>query len=131
MFVLRQDVFTVEQNCAYQDADGKDLHAYHVIGKNEQEKIVAYARILPKGISYRDYVSIGRVVTSRDVRGTGAGIALMKYTIQETMRIFGQIPVKISAQAHLEQFYNKFGFVHTGEKYMEDGIPHIGMVKYH
>lgn len=127
IFVLRQDVFTVEQNCAYQDADGKDLYAHHVVGRDKDGEVVAYARILPKGISYDNYVAIGRVVTSKKVRGTGAGIELMTYAVNQTRKIYGDSPIKISAQSHLEKFYNKFGFLHTGEEYMEDGIPHIGM----
>jgi ElaA protein len=123
---LRNDVFILEQDCHYRDIDGKDLKGHHVLLKDRGE-MVAYARILPQGISYDDYVSIGRVLTKGTHRGIGLGKELMNYTLEETQRLHpGKI--KISAQAHLEKFYNELGFFPTGETYLEDDIPHIGMI---
>jgi ElaA protein len=114
---LRARVFVVEQKCAYLDPDGLDRTARHVWGARDGE-IVAYARILPAP------TRIGRVVTAPEVRGTGVGRELMRRAIAT---ITG--PIRLSAQAHLERFYNDFGFVRVGDPYDEDGIPHIGMIK--
>jgi ElaA protein len=125
---LRIEVFVVEQNCPYLDTDDKDLNAFHVIGKDHSDKIQAYARILDKGISYQDYTSIGRVINSADVRGTGAGRKLMEAAIKETLRLYPNEKIKISAQSYLLKFYTELGFQSTGEEYLEDDIPHTGMI---
>lgn len=125
---LRNEVFVVEQNCVYQDADNKDQAAYHCSGLLN-EKLVAYARILPKGISYSDYVSIGRVVSSPSLRGTGIGKELMLYTMKQVNTLFGTVPIKIGAQLYLKKFYTALGFLPTSEVYFEDGIEHIEMIK--
>jgi ElaA protein len=127
MYALRAAVFVVEQDCVYQDVDGNDLSAYHILGKKEN-KIVAYARLLAPGVSYANYASIGRVVTSKEIRGKEHGHQLMEYCIKQIKRYFPTEKIKISAQAHLEKFYNKHAFMATGEAYLEDGIPHIGMI---
>jgi ElaA protein len=127
IMALRQEVFVVEQTCWYQDADGNDQAAIHVGGYLD-DKLVAYARLLPRGISYPDYASIGRVVTSPTVRGRGLGRPLMRYSLEVLFAAYGRQPVKISAQAHLQDFYGSLGFRGVGEEYLEDGIPHRGMV---
>jgi ElaA protein len=128
IMALRQEVFVVEQNCPYLDADGKDVGAWHCMCRDEQGDLVAYTRLLPKGLSYEHYPSIGRVVNSPAVRGTGVGRLLMKKSIALCVRIFGNESIKIGAQRYLLQFYESLGFRSTGEEYMEDGIPHVKMV---
>lgn len=127
ILALRAEVFVVEQNCPYQDVDGKDIEGIHVLGYLNSE-LIAYARVLKKGASYKDYVSIGRVVTSPSLRGNNYGHQLMSYAIAICKKDFPGQAIKISAQAHLEKFYNAHAFVATGEAYLEDNIPHIGMV---
>jgi ElaA protein len=122
---LRNEVFVVEQNCVYQDADGKDQRSYHLSGW-DGENLVAYTRIIPPGISY-EQASIGRVVTSPKYRGTGAGRQLMKESIRRTFSQFNCSGIKIGAQLYLIQFYQSLGFRQSGEEYLEDGIPHIEM----
>lgn len=126
---IRQEVFVVEQDCPYLDADGKDRQAYHVIGKDGHGTIQAYARLLEKGLSYDQYCSIGRVITRKSIRGKGQGRTLMQFCIDNCTLLWKEVPIKISAQAHLDCFYNSLGFVASGEAYLEDGIPHIGMVR--
>ena len=126
---LRAEVFVVEQNCVYLDLDDKDQQGHHLLGLNSQQQLLAYARLLPQGISYPDYASIGRVVTTASLRGTGAGKALMQYAIDRAAELFKNTPIKISAQAHLEPFYRELGFLPQGEDYLEDGIPHLAMVR--
>ena len=125
---LRQEVFAVEQNCPYQDADGKDQYAWHLMGRDASGRLLAYTRLLPLGVSYPDYPSIGRVVTSPAARGTGAGKELMHKSVSMCQLLFGNLPIKIGAQSYLLRFYEGFGFVSTGEAYLEDGIPHTEMV---
>ena len=127
LFSLRSEVFVVEQDCVYQDIDGKDPKALHIIGK-EGKDLVAYARIFEKGIAYSDYASIGRIVTSPIYRGKKIGHALVDYCIAQCKNIYPDQNIKISAQAHLERFYNKHDFITSGKTYLEDGILHIGMI---
>lgn len=126
---LRQEIFIVEQDCPYLDTDGKDQASHHLMGFDEKGEMVTYTRLVPKGISYPEYVSIGRVVTSAKVRGKGLGKALMQESIDRCMAIFGKENIKISAQAHLRRFYEDLGFKPTGDAYLEDGIPHISMTR--
>lgn len=128
ILALRQEVFVVEQNCPYQDCDGKDLPSWHLMGRDESGKLLCYTRLLPKGISYEQYVSIGRVVSSPSARGTGAGKILMEESIRQCRQLFGNEPIKIGAQTYLLRFYEGFGFRSTGEEYLEDGIPHTSMI---
>lgn len=128
ILVLRSEVFVVEQNCPYQDCDGKDLHSWHLLGRNATGELVCYTRLLPKGLAYADYASIGRVVTSPSVRGSGAGKVLMKESLSRCRQLFGDTPIKIGAQTYLLRFYESFGFRSTGEEYVEDGIPHTKMI---
>ena len=125
---LRQEVFVVEQNCPYLDADGKDPDSWHLMGRDASGKLVCYTRLLPEGLSYPGYVSIGRVVSSPAARGTGAGKTLMRRSIDLCRQLFGNQPIKIGAQSYLLQFYEGFGFCSTGEEYLEDGIPHTKMI---
>ena len=130
IMALRQEVFVVEQDCPYLDADGKDQHAWHLMGFDENEKLVAYSRIVPKGVSYENYPSIGRIVSSPSTRGKGVGKKLMIVSLDQVDRLFNNQPVKISAQCYLIKFYESFGFKTTGEEYLEDNIPHIAMIRY-
>ena len=126
IIALRIKIFVIEQNCPYQDLDGKDKKAYHIFCRDGKGNIVSTARILPNGISYPE-VSIGRVVVDESVRGTGVGHELLKRCIDFINAEFGKVPVVISAQKHLEKYYGTHGFVKNSDEYMEDGIPHIQM----
>ncbi len=128
IMALRQAVFVVEQDCPYLDADGKDQHSWHLMGRNEEGILIAYTRLLPLGISYPDHASIGRVVSAPLARGTGAGKQLMQKSIELCQFLFPNTPVKIGAQSYLLRFYENLGFTSTGEEYLEDGIPHTKMV---
>jgi ElaA protein len=161
VMALRQEVFAVEQNCPYLDADGKDLNGFHLLGYSDlatnaqntegvsdaefemsdigstfhpkfetrnPKSLVAYTRLLPKGVAYDDYASIGRVVNSPKVRGLGVGKVLMEESIYQMARLFPNDGVKIGAQSYLLKFYGSLGFESTGEEYMEDGIPHTSMI---
>jgi ElaA protein len=129
LMALRQEVFVVEQNCPYLDADGKDQQAWHLMGFDKNEKLIAYARIAPQGVFYENYVSIGRIVTSPSVRGKGIGKKLMVACFEAIEKLFKNQPVKISAQYYLIRFYESFGFETIGEQYLEDDIPHIAMIR--
>lgn len=126
IFHLRIEVFVVEQNCPYQDADGKDLKSLHVQGRKEGE-LIAYSRIVLPGVSYKE-ISIGRVITSPKARRTGAGIELMNKTMEHIRKEFGKVPIRIGAQLYLQDFYESFGFIRDGSEYLEDGIPHVIML---
>ena len=123
---LRNEVFVVEQNCVYQDADNKDPASYHFMGWHN-DKLLAYTRILPPGIAYPQ-PSIGRVVTSPAARGGGIGKQLMEQSMMQIKNLFGTVPVKIGAQLYLQKFYTQLGFQQTSDTYMEDGIEHIEMI---
>ncbi|MFN4147184.1 MAG: GNAT family N-acetyltransferase [Runella sp.] len=129
LLALRTEVFIVEQNCPFQDEDGKDLMAWHCLGYDDEEKLVAYTRLFDKDVAYEGFASIGRVVTSHAVRRFGFGKILMHYSIEQCQRLFGDVPIKIGAQQYLLHFYESFGFCSTGEEYLEDGIPHVIMVR--
>lgn len=124
---LRNEVFVVEQNCVYQDADNKDISSWQFMGW-ANEKLVAFTRLLPPGLAY-EQASIGRVVTSPSARGSGIGKELMQRSIKEIKDLFGEVPIKIGAQLYLQKFYTSLGFVQTSEIYLEDGIKHIEMVR--
>ena len=131
LFVLRSEVFVVEQDCIYQDIDGKDPKGVHILGLDRKKELVAYARVLPKGESYSSFVSIGRLVVSKIHRGKNYGHDLLKKGIEEAIKLDATSSIKISAQAHLVSFYNSHGFIVDGESYLEDGIPHIAMTFKH
>lgn len=124
---LRNEVFVVEQNCVFQDADDKDQNSWHLMGF-QQSKLIAYTRLVPPGELYKE-PSIGRVVTSPFVRKTGAGRELMLQSILAAYKLFGEQPIKIGAQFYLKKFYNSLGFEQVSDIYLEDGIEHIYMIK--
>lgn len=124
---LRAEVFVVEQDCVYQDIDNKDQKALHVIGYKNDE-VVAYTRIFNAG-DYFENASIGRVVVSENARKYGYGHDLIKKSIEGIQEEFQTDQIKISAQCYLEKFYKKHGFKQIGEEYLEDGIPHIAMIR--
>ena len=124
---VRQEVFVLEQECLYLDADGKDRKSFHLMGFTGDE-LVAYARIVEPGVSYQE-VSMGRILTTENARGTGAGIELMEVGIEEIENRYGNVPIRISAQTYLLKFYEKFGFRSTGKEYLEDEIPHTEMLR--
>jgi ElaA protein len=124
---LRTEVFVVEQNCVFQDMDGKDEHCHHIMGW-DGDKLIATARIVPPGIAY-EYPSIGRIVTSPAARGQSAGKALVNKSIDELNRLYGNSTIRIGAQLYLKKFYEAFGFEQSGDVYDEDGIDHIQMTR--
>ena len=126
VMVLRQQVFVVEQACPYRDADGYDQPAMHLLGRDDAGDLRAYCRIFAPGVSYRE-ACIGRVVTCPSIRGSGMGRPLMHEAIRVVGEIYGPVPIKISAQAHLTDFYTSVGFSVCGQGYLEDEIPHLPM----
>ncbi len=124
---LRSEVFVVEQDCVYQDIDGKDQKALHIIGKKE-EKIIAYTRCFDAG-DYFEKASIGRVVVAASQRKFNYGHDIMKASIKAIKYKYKTDCIKVSAQVYLTKFYNSHSFYQVGESYLEDGIPHIAMVK--
>lgn len=125
---LRINIFVVEQNCPYPELDGKDRKAHHFFGQNDQGQIVAYTRIFAPG-DYYAQPAIGRVVVDSEHRGDGTGYALMQGTIRSMKELFGDLEIKIGAQKYLVSFYEKLGFTNTEEEYVEDGIPHVYMIR--
>ncbi|RZL50924.1 MAG: GNAT family N-acetyltransferase [Pedobacter sp.] len=123
---LRSEVFVVEQNCVYQDVDGKDKKSAHLMAWHG-ENLVAYTRLVPQGVSFKE-ASIGRVITSPFYRGLGIGITLMEKSITHTLATYATNKIRIGAQLYLKRFYESFGFVTEGEEFLEDGIPHVEMV---
>lgn len=121
-------VFCVEQNCPYQDCDGRDLDAYHVMGKDSDGVLQVYCRLLEKGVAYDNYASIGRVLTSAAYRGKGEGKVLMCKAIDYVNEVYPLQKIKISAQCYARAFYEALCFEAVGEAYLEDDIPHISMV---
>jgi ElaA protein len=122
---LRNEVFVVEQNCAYQDLDDKDQEALHLMGF-VGDQLAAYVRILKPGVSYKE-AAIGRVVVSPLHRRKALGIELMKRAIEDCCNKFNTGVIVISAQKYLEKFYTDLGFVTESDVYLEDDIPHIKM----
>jgi len=123
----RIEVFVVEQNCPYQEADDLDKCSWHLIGWKNRE-IVSYLRVIFPGKKYIE-PSIGRVLTVQHVRRTGIGKELTKEAIKRVGEVYPDTPVRISAQRYLEKFYSEFGFEPVSEPYEEDGIPHIEMLR--
>ncbi|WP_222356417.1 GNAT family N-acetyltransferase [Rhizobium leguminosarum] len=124
---MRVDVFVVEQNCPYPELDGKDIDALH-LRLLEGAELLGAARIL-KPYEPQDPSKIGRVVVSPDHRGKRLGDVLMSEAIAACERLYPEIPIALSAQAHLRRFYESFGFSAVSQEYLEDGIPHIDMVR--
>ncbi len=123
---LRNEVFVVEQNCVYQDADGKDYVAYHLFLEKDNQ-IIAYARLFKSG-AYFDKASIGRVVVHPDYRKQNLGQKLMQKALRFMTETLKEATIEISAQTYLLKFYNDLGFKEKGEVYLEDGLPHIRMI---
>ncbi|GIC76322.1 GNAT family N-acetyltransferase [Moritella sp. F3] len=125
---LRAAIFVVEQDCPYQDIDGLDLHpeTRHVLHYNSQGELLAYLRILAAGVSYPD-VAIGRVVTAASARGQGLGHQLLDRGINAAKSVWPAQDLYLSAQAHLQHYYQRYDFVTVTAEYLEDGIPHVGM----
>lgn len=127
LLALRTEVFVVEQQCIYNDLDGDDLDAHHLIGTYDG-KTVACARILRPGVAKADYASIGRVIVHPEHRRGGEGSKLVRRAIAECHRLYPSVPIWIGAQAHLEEFYSTLGFRTIGSEYDLDGIPHLPML---
>ncbi|MFT3663840.1 GNAT family N-acetyltransferase [Piscinibacter sp.] len=133
IYRARQQVFVVEQNCPYLDADGVDPSCWHLAAwpaasTASPGEPLAYARLVAPGVKYAE-ASIGRVITSAAARGTGLGRELVRRAVAEAEALFPGGGLRISAQAHLARFYGGFGFASVGEEYLEDNIPHIEMLR--
>jgi len=124
---LRSEVFVVEQQCIFQDIDGDDPGAHHLLGVQHGE-LRAYARCFGPGSKFTE-ACIGRVVISSAARGTGLGHVLMAQAVAAVSQLWGPQAIRIGAQAHLAGFYAKHGFVDLGRPYEEDGIPHLEMIR--
>lgn len=124
---LRSEVFVVEQDCIYQDLDNKDQKALHVLGVKNQN-VVAYTRVFMPGDYFKN-TSIGRVVVEKEERKFGYGKVIMEASLEEIKKRFPESSIELSAQTYLIKFYNDLGFKTSGEEYLEDGIPHIRMIK--
>lgn len=124
---LRTEVFVIEQNCVFQDMDGADPACHHLLGTRDGA-LLAYARLVPAGLKFAE-ASIGRVVSDPSTRGTGMGHALMREAVLQLHALWGEQPIRIGAQAHLQGFYRQHGFRPSGPIYIEDGIDHIEMLR--
>jgi ElaA protein len=126
---LRVDIFVVEQKCPYPELDDKDRHieTRHLTAYDDSG-LIAYARLLPPGLSYPD-ASVGRFAVEPSARNQGTGSLLMEKSLEEVDKIWPDSAIRISAQAHLREFYEKFSFIKVSDRYLEDGIPHIEMLK--
>jgi ElaA protein len=137
LYRLRAAVFIVEQNCVFQDVDGVDPKCWHLLGYGDRSQsdggcdlssveLLVYCRLLPAGVKFAE-PSIGRVITAPSVRGTGMGRVLMAEAMRRANGLWPGHPLRIGAQAHLERFYNEFGFTKSSQPYDEDGILHVEM----
>lgn len=127
LFAARQAVFVVEQQCAYQDLDGYDIDAEHLIAWSDNE-LAACLRLLAPGVKFAE-PSLGRIITTGNFRGTGLGRELIRKGISRAEQRYPHQPIRIGAQAHLERFYGTLGFTRASDLYLEDGIPHIEMLR--
>lgn len=124
---LRQDVFIVEQQSIYPDLDGLDELCGHLLGLNG-DVLAAYLRLVPPGKKYKE-PSLGRIIVHQDYRGKKLGYQLVQEGIQFAEKKYGEVPIRIEAQAHLEKFYSKLGFRVMTDPFDADGIPHIEMLR--
>ncbi len=129
MLRLRARVFIVEQQCAYLDLDDWDQRAWHIFGKDASGRVFAYLRLTAPGTRFAE-PSIGRVVTDPSVRGLGLGRTLMHKGLDTATRLYRSKPLRVAAQMRLESFYREFGFRRVGNPYDEDGIAHVGMIRF-
>jgi len=129
ILALRQNVFIIEQNCIYEDLDNYDQKATHVFTQNEDQKVIAYLRILPPLTKFKNDYSISRVATCQSIRKSGLGKQLMTKALATLNESFNNPPIRISAQKYLEKFYQELGFKTVSDSYLEDGIPHVEMLK--
>ena len=127
LFQARAAAFVVEQSCVFQDVDGVDPQCWHLLGYLSGQ-LVAYCRFVPAGTKFAE-PSIGRVVTTSAVRGTGQGRVLMREALARAEKLWPGRAIRIGAQRHLERFYNELGFATASEPYDEDGILHIEMLR--
>lgn len=127
MLRLRTEVFVVEQNCVYQDMDGKDENALHILG-SKNGKLVAYSRIFPPG-EYFEEPAIGRILVRKSERKNSYGHEILEASMKAIAEYYDAPVIKLSAQTYLTKFYEAHGFEQIGKGYMEDGIPHIAMLK--
>ena len=125
ILAIRQEVFIVEQNCPYNDADYTDQDAIHVYAY-DKGRIIACARLLKPGVSFSE-ASIGRIITDKKYRGKGLGHKLVEKCIEESKKAYGDFGIRISGQVYAMDFYKKLGFKPEGEEYLEDGIPHMDL----
>lgn len=123
---LRTEIFVLEQQCLYQDMDGMDQKAYHFMIFDKANTLIAYSRLFPPGIAYKE-AAIGRIITK--THGLGLGNILLKKSIDQVSLIFGKANIRIGAQCYAIPFYEKFGFKTEGDTYLEDNIPHIEMLR--
>lgn len=124
---LRCRVFILEQG-PYLDPDGIDRHAWHLLGRDASSVLQAYLRVVDPGVKYAE-PSIGRVITAPESRGIGLGRVLFAEGVSRCAAAWPGQGIRISAQAHLDRFYGTYGFEPVGETYLEDGIPHLEMLK--
>jgi ElaA protein len=124
---LRSEVFVVEQHCAFQDMDGLDQQAMHLLGVQDGE-LVAYARCFEPGVKFAE-ASIGRVLVRASNRSSGLGHALMEQAVLAINQVWGPQAIRIGAQAHLAAYYARHGFVDMGKPFDEDGIAHLEMLR--
>jgi ElaA protein len=123
LWKLRQDVFVVEQEAAYADLDGRDLapETRHVVMEDDDGVVLGCARVLDDGDVWR----IGRVALHRTVRGQGWADQVM----QATLQICPDRDIVLDAQAPLAPWYAGYGFEVCGPEFLDDGIPHLPMVR--
>jgi ElaA protein len=128
LYEARVAVFIVEQNCVFQDVDGADPACWHLFGHDPSGTLLAYCRLVPPGVKFAE-ASIGRVLTTKAARGSGAGRALMAEAVGRAEGLWPGQALRIGAQRYLDKFYGEFGFAQVSEPYDEDGIMHIEMVR--
>ncbi len=126
ILAIRSEVFVVEQDCVYQDLDGKDASCHHLYYTADHAEIAAYARLIPPGVSYAS-ASIGRILVAQKFRQQKLGRNLVAAAIKECHTLWPMHDITIGAQSYLKDFYCSFGFEQVDEEYLEDGIPHIQM----
>lgn len=122
----RMDIFVVEQKCAYPDIDGIDPDCYHLF-KKDQGEIVAYARLVPRGV-LQDQPLIGRIIVNQDYRKQGYGRELINQAIKIILEDWQESEIMLQGQTYLRDFYQSFGFEAVSEPYLEDGIPHVDLI---